>query len=420
MCSEIGIRAKMRRVRDPERESEGEPFRLRSLSRGVYAPSLVYALGRGMMIPAVPLFAEDLGSALGLIGLVVATRSIGATVFDIPAGLLTTRIGARNAMALGSAGVAAAALATAFAGSAQYLLLTMPLLGASETTFQISRLALVSGAVPVSHRGRAISLIGGTSRIGTFLGPIAGGFAGLQYGVEVAFFGQAALALVALLLIVSEHQSGLEIAPVDSGERAHRRIARIVSEHHRVLIAAGSVALSLRLVREARQILIPLWGSALGLDLAQIGLIFGLSAAVDMTLFWPVGFVMDRWGRKWTIVPSLLTLAATLALVPLTTNFATFLAVGLLSGLGNGLGSGAVQVMGADLAPRERTGEFLGVWRAISDSGAIVAPLGVGALAQALTLGAAFVAPAVVGVAGAALLLFVVPETRRRDREPET
>jgi MFS family permease len=166
-------------------------------------------------------------------------------------------------------------------------------------------------------------------------------------------------------------------------------------------------------------LLIPLWGSALGLDLAQIGLIFGLAAAVDMTLFLPVGFVMDRWGRKWTIVPSLLTLAAAMALVPLTTNFATFLAVGLLSGLGNGLGSGAVQVMGADLAPPERIGEFLGVWRVIADTGAIFAPLSIGALAQALTLGISFLAPVVVGVAGAALLLFVVPETRRRDREHE-
>ncbi len=407
----------MSQRRDTDRESAGEPFRLRSLARGVYAPSLVYAFGRGMMIPAVPLFAEDLGAALGLIGLVVATRSIGATVFDIPAGLLTTRIGARNAMALGAAGVAVAALATAFAGSPRYLLLTMPLLGAAETTFQISRLALVAGAVPVSHRGRAIALIGGTSRIGTFLGPIAGGFAGLRYGVEVAFVGQAALAAVALLLVVSEQQRGLEITATGGGEQAHRRIARTVAEHGPMLVAAGSVALSLRLVREARQILIPLWGSALGLDLAQIGLIFGLSAAVDMTLFFPVGLVMDRWGRKWTIVPSLLTLAATLALVPLTTNFATFLGVGLLSGLGNGLGSGAVQVMGADLAPRERTGEFLGVWRAISDSGAIFAPLGVGTLAQALTLSASFVAPVAVAVAGAALLLFVVPETRRRDHE---
>ena len=66
-------------------------------------------------------------------------------------------------MALGAAGTAVAVLATAFAGSPRYLLLTMPLLGSAETTFQISRLALVAGAVPVSHRGRAVALIGGTS-----------------------------------------------------------------------------------------------------------------------------------------------------------------------------------------------------------------------------------------------------------------
>lgn len=395
-------------------------FRIRSLVRPVYAPSLFFAIGRGMMIPAVPLFAEDLGAALVLIGLVVATRSIGATIFDIPAGLLTTRIGARNAMAISAAGMAIAALATALAGSPRYLLLTIPILGAAETTFQLSRLALVTDEVPSSYRGRAIAFVGGTSRLGTFIGPIAGGFAGLVYGVEVAFIGQAILALVTLAIILTDSRRSSDVAPISDTEQAHLRIATMLREYRSILVAAGSVALSLRLVREARQILIPLWGSALGLDLAQIGLVFGLAAAVDMTLFLPVGFVMDRWGRKWTIVPSLLTLTASLALIPFTSDFFTFLMVGLLSGLGNGLGSGAVQVMGSDIAPLERPGEFLGIWRTISDSGAIFAPLGVGGLAQVLTLSASFIAPVAVGLVGAVVLIFVVPETSRRHDEKST
>jgi MFS family permease len=171
------------------------------------------------------------------------------------------------------------------------------------------------------------------------------------------------------------------------------------------------------MVRTARRILIPLWGVWLGLDLTQIGLVIGFSAAVDMTLFYPVGVVMDRWGRKWTIVPCLVVLSASLAAVPFTPGFAALLAVGLVGGFGNGLGSGAIMTMGSDLAPRERSGEFLGVWRLISDSGGVFAPLLVGALAQALTLGAAFFAASAVGVAGALLMALGVPEALRRGRQ---
>ena len=68
--------------------------------------------------------------------------------------------------------------------------------------------------------------------------------------------------------------------------------------------------------------------------------------------------------------------------------------------------------LGADLAPRERSGEFLGVWRLITDSGGVVAPALIGGLAQVLTLGAAFLACAGVGLAGATILALLVPEGR--------
>ena len=134
-----------------------------------------------------------------------------------------------------------------------------------------------------------------------------------------------------------------------------------------------------------------------------------------MTLFYPVGVVMDRWGRKWTIIPSLAVLSLSLMLIPLTGGFATFLAVGLLSGFGNGLGSGAVMTLGADLAPPDAAAEFLGVWRFVSDVGAAAAPAAVGGLAAALTLGFAAVATGGVGLVGAATMFVLVRETLRRE-----
>src|SRR5690606_31549686 len=60
-------------------------------------------------------------------------------------------------------------------------------------------------------------------------------------------------------------------------------------DHRRTLLTAGSIVLFVQFVRQARQLLIPLWGDEIGLDVAAIGLVFGLSSAIDMTLFYPVG-----------------------------------------------------------------------------------------------------------------------------------
>ena len=167
----------------------------------------------------------------------------------------------------------------------------------------------------------------------------------------------------------------------------------------------------LQLLRMGRQLLIPLWGDEIGLNEAEIGLIFGLASGVDMFLFYPIGIVMDRYGRKWAAVPCLLILGGSIALLPATGAFASLLAVGLLSGLGNGFGSGLVQTLGADLSPPQARGEFLGLWRLIADSGSAGGPFLISGMVVVAGLGAAAVATGAAGLLGAAIMALLVRET---------
>jgi MFS family permease len=128
---------------------------------------------------------------------------------------------------------------------------------------------------------------------------------------------------------------------------------------------------------------------------------------------------MDRFGRKWSAVPSMLLLGASLLLVPLTNSFETLLVVGLVSGFANGLGSGIGMTLGADLAPPGSQGEFLGVWRFVTDIGTSAGPFLVAGVATVSTLGVACVATGGVGLAGAAVMAFLAPETLRRRDPPE-
>ena len=165
--------------------------------------------------------------------------------------------------------------------------------------------------------------------------------------------------------------------------------------------------------------MIPLWGDDLGLSDAQIGVIFGISSAIDMTLFYPVGIVMDRWGRKWVGVPCLLTMSLGLILIPLTDSFATLLGASLLTSFGNGLGSGIVMTLGADFSPEVGRADFLGVWRLVSDVGTAGGPAVLAVVAAVATLGAAAVATGGLGLVGAAVLAYLVDEPlKKRARAP--
>ncbi len=141
-----------------------------------------------------------------------------------------------------------------------------------------------------------------------------------------------------------------------------------------------------------------------------------VSSTIDSTMFVPVGYVMDRFGRKWSGAPSLIVLGTSMAMLPLLGGFWGLMVGGMLVGLGNGMSSGWVLTMGTDLSPRERSGEFLGVWRLISDTGGATGPFAIGAIAQVLTLGAASVVTGGIGWAGAAVVIFMVKETLVKQR----
>jgi MFS family permease len=129
---------------------------------------------------------------------------------------------------------------------------------------------------------------------------------------------------------------------------------------------------------------------------------------------------MDRLGRKFASVPSFLVMAIGMAIVPFTTSYVGMLVATCIIGFGNGIGSGTMMTLGADLAPREATGEFLGVWRLIGDVGSTGGPLVVGGLADTAALLTASTATGLmvssltlsgVGVLAAATLLLFVRET---------
>lgn len=390
----------------------GQPFRLRSLAFSVYLPSFLFAVGQGAMIPVLPLFALELGASPAEAGAIVALRGLGILAFDIPAGTLVARIGERGAMLAGTIALAVVALGAATSGS---LLLLAPLvfvMGCAWSIWLLARLAYASEVAPPAWRGRALSLLGGSNRMGTFVGPFVGGFVAEYAGLTSAFAVQAGLAAAAAAVMFL-------VVPADEGRghaagEARPRIGSMLREHQTTFATVGLAAVALSVLRSTRQAVIPLWGNAIGLSAGEIGIIFGLSSALDMTMFYPAGYVMDRYGRKWTAVPCLLLFSAGMCLIPFTGGFAGLLAASLVTGVGNGMGAGINMTLGADFSPPGRRAEFLGVWRFVTDIGTAGGPVLLSIVTAVSTLGLATFVTGGIGFAGAAVMGWLVAEPLRR------
>lgn len=384
-----------------------EPFSLRSVAPSVYLPSLLYGIGQGAVAPVIALSALELGAGVGVASLVVGAVGLGHLLADVPAGALTMRIGERVAMLWATALVGLALVVCVYAPSVWVLGIAIGFTGAAGSVWQLARQAYLTDAVPFGMRARALSTLGGVQRIGSFLGPFLGAAAMQVGGTDGAYWLHigAAAAGAGLLLLLPDvtgpaaRQASTNITTVRS----------VVRSHGRVLRTLGSGVMVLGAVRAARLAVIPLWGERIGLSSSTIALLFGLSSAVDMLLFYPAGKVMDRYGRVWVAVPCLLLMALGLLLVPLTTSAVGLGLAAAVMGLGNGMGSGVGMVLGSDASPREGRAAFLGVWRLCPDVGASVGPLLLGAVASLAGLASGVLVLGGLGLFGAGAMHRWVP-----------
>lgn len=395
----------------------GEPtgFRLRSLAWSVYLPSILFAIGQGAAIPVVALVALDLGASPALAGAIVALRGIGTLVFDVPASLLVDRFGEKRAIVIATVSLGLVAIGIATRPSLIVYSILVFLLGGAWSIWALARLTYVTEATPLHIRGRAMSLMGGTMRVGQFVGPLLGGLVIAWWGLAGPFMVQAFFAMAAAVAIALTIEPTTPALRESKAGTAPISMKTVIRSNLRTLGTAGFVAVAVQILRSTRQVIIPLWGDHIGLNASQISLIFGVSAGIEMVLFYPIGMVMDRKGRKWAALPCLIVFGTGMTLIPLTDTFTRLLIVGLILGVGNGLGAGINMTLGSDLSPELGRNQFFGVWRFISDVGTAGGPLLVAALTSLISLGAAAFAAGAIGLIGAGVMWKAVPETLRPD-----
>ncbi|KAA6433011.1 MFS transporter [Agrococcus sediminis] len=403
---------------------QSERFPWRRVAGAAYVPTAAFAIGEGAVIPYIPLIAGDLGASLAVAAVVAAMLTVGQLAGDVPGGAVVGRFGERPTM-IGAGLLVLVALALAFVASEVWMLgVAVFVLGLGHAVFGLARHAFMTTYVPLRYRARALSTLGGIFRMGMFVGPLIGSAVlglGLGLGAVWVVCAIGTVIAIAVLVVLPDPTSVFERTPATTGviELASERagVWQVVREHARVLGTVGVGAAMLSLARSARSVLLPLWAVSIGLDGVTTGLVIGIAGGVDFALFFVSGWVMDRFGRLWSVVPSLSIMAIAFVLLAASHDLdaATtwFIAAAIVLALGNGLGSGILMTLGADLADRQNPAPFLGAWRLTVDLGGAAAPLLISLLVSVASIAWAAGGLAVMCVAGAGMLLRWLPRKPR-------
>lgn len=372
-------------------------YKLSSLGFPVFTPSLLFGIAEGSLIPIIPASAQALGASLPTAGIITGLVMIGTLFADIPAARLINILGERKAMLTATVVAGLGVLVALLATNLWVLGLGIFILGASVAVFGLARHSYLTEVVPYSHRARALSILGGVFRAGHFIGPLISAALIVLIDLKAVYWNAVVFCTLAALILIFVKPSQMPDTPATvPGETW-----KVAKRESKKLATLGITSAIIGGLRTARLVGLPLWALSIGLPPATIALYMGLAGALDLALSYSSGQIMDRFGRRWAALPTLLGLSLTFSLLTVANDETTFLAVALLMSLANGLGSGIILVIGADLAPKGERNEFLASYRLLVDSGIAAAPLVIAGVTALFGIASAMFTISGLGILGA-------------------
>jgi MFS family permease len=380
-------------------------FKVSQLFGSVFVPSALFSTGEYALIPIIPASAERLGADLPTAGIIAGLVMVGTLLADLPAARFVDALGERRAMMWSALAAMAAIFGAFMAGNIFVLGFAVLLVGAAAAVFALARHAYMAEHVPLSHRARALSLLGGTFRAGAFIGPLLSSAVIALFGISTVFAVCMLVWLAAgasLWFTKDDKVSAAESTPLGY-------TFQIVKRERKKLLTVGISATVIGMLRTTRQIGLPLWALFIHMSPEKTALAIGIAGIVDFALFYTSGQIMDKFGRRAAAVPTLIGLSVTHMLIFGATTETLFFAIAIAMSLANGLGSGLILTLGADLAPTDARNEFLAGFRLLVDAGVAVAPPMLAGLAATVGLAAGMATFGVLGLGAAALVWRFIP-----------
>ena len=400
---------------------------MRGLPRETFVLALVaffVALGFGIVVPAVPLFALQFGVGTTAAGAVVSAFALMRLLSGLAGGRLVDRVGERAALLAGLGVVAVSSLLAGLAVSYPQLLVLRGVGGIGSAVFTISATSLLLRVASAAQRGQTQSVYRGGFLLGGIIGPAFGG-AVIGISIRAPFFLYAGTLVLAAVVAATmlpkppprsepDPQVAMGIGEDDGMPRAvlpeppRTPLSVALADPAYQAALAGNFAVGFA-VLGVRSTVVPLL-VVQGLDLAPewIGAAFTLAAFVQAVLLLPAGRAVDQVGRRPTLVAGgLLTTASLVGLAAATGPVSLLLSMTVFASGAALLGVAPAAIVG-DVV-EGRGGTAVAVWQMSSDLGSVIGPLAVGLLIDRASFAAALLVSATV-VLGCALLGLRVPK----------
>jgi DHA1 family multidrug resistance protein-like MFS transporter len=347
----------------------------------------VNQLGFGAIVPVLPLYAESFEVSVSAIGATVAIFGLSRMLAAVPSGRLADRLGRRHALALGGALSVAGNLWSAWAsGFIEFLLARFVAGAGAGMVVTIGAVVLADISTP-ERRGRMMSLYQGCFLFAVGIGPLPGGLLAEHYGLAFPFLANAvAAALVGLIswgLIPETRGHGLSSQTRAEPALPFAQQIRLMMGKLGFMLVCLTGFMHAAVRTGGLFSIVPLLASSkLSLGAGQIGGAMAVGSVCGLLATYPSGMISDRYGRKPLIVVAALMTGVAFMGFWLASGYATFMTASIVWGVASAVTGAAPTAYAADSAPEGMNAAAISTYRALSDIGYVVGPIGLGLLAD--------------------------------------
>jgi len=381
------------------RRLPNKKLKTNQLPREVLVLSVVgffVAVGYGLIVPAIPIFARSFGVNKTAIGFVISSFALARFGSGLISGRLVDRFGERKTLAVGLFMVSLSSLAAGLAQNYWQLLSFRAAGGLGSSMFSVSAGALLMRSVSDDQRAQGQSFYNSGFLLGGIAGPAFGGILS-AISLRAPFFVYAVTLLMASFVayfFLNEKRLGSKVASVqDPNDRISIRDALKVYPYRVTLVLAFVTNWVLFGLRNS---ILPLFvRENLHSTTTIVGLGFTVSALAQGALLIYAGKISDHKGRRFAILIGTSLLMSALGALILANHPWLYFAAMILFGLGGAfMGTAPASVVG-DLFGG-KGGQVIAIWQMAGDAGMIVGPIVLGYLADLISYRAAFIASAIV------------------------
>ena len=363
--------------------------------------------GVGIVVPLLPVYANDLGATGIYVGLIFGSFSISRTFLLPVFGRLSDKKGRKPFIVAGLFAYTLISIAFVFSENVETLIILRFIQGAASAMIMPVVQAYVGEITPAGQEGYSMGLFNLSMFLSLSLGPLMGGFIKDIFSLDAAFICMGILSGIGLLL-------SLFLLPPVSMEHAGNTNKQIVPWSN---LLKDKTIISISLFRYAYVACIGvIWcflpvfaDTEFGLSGSLTGILVMLGVFVSGLLQIPMGWTADRINKNFMIITGGIISTIGMLLPFWSSSFADLVVAVTLFGIGGGISMPAIMAYAVIKGDEKKAmGSVMSIMTVAHSLGMLTGSMAAGLAMDFLSLRLAFPCGTFIMVAGTFTFLIII------------